>query len=254
MDMTDRVAIVTGGGQGIGKAIARRFLEEGLRVAIAEIDREAGEEAALELGSYGDLLFLPADVADESQVGEMVAGTVGRWGRLDFLVNNAGIARAHGPAVTELSLEEWNRVLAVNLTGMFLCAKHAAPLMKAERGAMVNIASTRAFMSEENTEAYTASKGGVTALSHALAISLGPEIRVNCISPGWIDVSEWKKASTRNKAEHTPEDHAQHPAGRVGIPEDVASLALYLISPESSFITGANFMVDGGMTRKMIYV
>jgi len=254
MDMRDRVAIVTGGGQGIGKAVARRFLEEGLRVTIAEIDREAGEEAALELGGYGDMLFVPTDVADESQVREMVTGTLGRWGRVDFLVNNAGIARAHGPAVTELSLEEWNRVLAVNLTGMFLCAKHAAPRLKTQHGAIVNIASTRAFMSEENTEAYTASKGGVTALSHALAISLGPEIRVNCISPGWIDVTGWKKSSAAKKAEPTREDHAQHPAGRIGRPEDVASLALYLISPESSFITGANFMVDGGMTRKMIYV
>ena len=109
-------------------------------------------------------------------------------------------------------------------------------------------------MSEQNTEAYSASKGGVVALSHALAISLGPEIRVNCISPGWIDVTEWKKSSAIRKEEHTKEDHTQHPAGRIGKPEDVASLAFYLISSDSSFITGANFMVDGGMTRKMIYV
>ena len=109
-------------------------------------------------------------------------------------------------------------------------------------------------MSEGNTEAYSASKGGVAALSHALAISLGPDVRVNCVSPGWIDISEWKKTGARKKADHTPEDHAQHPAGRVGRPEDVAGLAFYLISPEASFITGANFTVDGGMTRKMIYV
>lgn len=254
MEMRDRVAIVTGAGQGIGKAIALRFLQEGLRVMIAEIDEEAGEEAARELGRHGDVHFAPTDVADESQVQEMVAKTVERWGRVDFLVNNAGIAQAHGPAVTELSLERWSRVLAVNLTGMFLCAKHAAPHMKVQKGAIVNIASTRAFMSEGNTEAYSASKGGVVALSHALAISLGPEIRVNCISPGWIDVSEWKKSAATKKAAHTQEDHAQHPTGRIGKPEDVASLALYLISSESSFITGGNFMVDGGMTRKMIYV
>ena len=254
MEMKDRVAIVTGSGQGIGKAIALRFFQEGLRVTIAEIDKEAGEEAARELGSPGDVLFVPTDVADESEVREMVAKTVLRWGRVDFLVNNAGIAQAHGAAVTELSVEWWNRILSVNLTGMFLCAKHAVPYLKTQHGAIVNIASTRAFMSEGDTEAYSASKGGVVSLSHALAISLGPDVRVNCISPGWIDVSEWKKPSAGKKTEHTPEDHAQHPVGRIGRPEDVAALALYLISSESSFITGANFTVDGGMTRKMIYV
>jgi NAD(P)-dependent dehydrogenase (short-subunit alcohol dehydrogenase family) len=134
-----------------------------------------------------------------------------------------------------------------------LFAKHAAPALKARGGAIVNIASTRALMSEPNTESYAASKGGIVALTHALAASLGPDVRVNCISPGWIDVSRWKKPSKRKPAQLRPEDHAQHLAGRVGRPEDIAGLAAYLIGPESSFITGANFVVDGGMTRKMIY-
>lgn len=252
--MRDRVAVVTGAGHGIGKAIARSFVEKGLRVTIADVDKEAGNEAAQELARLGDVLYVPTDVADEGQVRAMVAETMGRWGHIDFLVNNAGIAHAHGPAVTELSLERWNAILSVNLTGMFLCAKHTAPHLKAAQGAIVNIASTRAFMSEPNTEAYTASKGGVVSLSHGLAISLGPEVRVNCISPGWIDITASKKDPASKKTEHTPEDHSQHPVGRIGQPEDVATLALFLISPESSFITGANFIVDGGMTRKMIYV
>jgi hypothetical protein len=109
-------------------------------------------------------------------------------------------------------------------------------------------------MSEANTEAYSASKGGIVALTHAMAVSLGPEVRVNCISPGWIEVSAWRKGRKRKKPALSEADHAQHPAGRVGTPEDIASLAAYLVSGEAGFITGANFVADGGMTRKMIYV
>jgi NAD(P)-dependent dehydrogenase (short-subunit alcohol dehydrogenase family) len=144
-------------------------------------------------------------------------------------------------------------MIATNLTGMFLTTKHAAAELRKGRGAIVNIASTRALQSEPNTEAYAASKGGIVALTHALAMSLGPAVRVNCISPGWIDVSEWKKPSQRKAAELRPEDHAQHPAGRVGTPLDIGKLALYLLSSDAGFITGQNFVVDGGMTRKMIY-
>jgi NAD(P)-dependent dehydrogenase (short-subunit alcohol dehydrogenase family) len=157
-------------------------------------------------------------------------------------------------SVTELGLDEWNRALAVNLTGAFLCAKHAAPHLKKNGGSIVNIASTRAFMSERDTEAYSASKGGLFALTHALAVSLGPEVRVNCISPGWIETSELRKRSARTITKLSEKDHSQHPAGRAGNADDVAALALFLLDPGNSFITGQNFIVDGGMTRKMIYV
>lgn len=154
----------------------------------------------------------------------------------------------------QLSLEAWNRVLAVNLTGAFLCVKHAAPHLRQTRGAVVDIASTRALQSEPHTEAYSASKGGLLALTHALAISLGPAVRVNAISPGWIEVSNWKKSGRRRPPTLRPVEHAQHPAGRVGTPEDIATMAAFLLSEVSGFITGQNFIVDGGMTRKMIYV
>ena len=136
---------------------------------------------------------------------------------------------------------------------MFLFAKQALAHLQAAQGSIVNIASTRALMSEANTEAYSASKGAIVALTHALAVSLGPKVRVNCISPGWIETSEWRRSSVRHAPELREIDHSQHPAGRVGIPEDIASMVSFLISSENGFITGQNFVIDGGMTRKMIY-
>jgi NAD(P)-dependent dehydrogenase (short-subunit alcohol dehydrogenase family) len=245
-----KVALVTGGAQGIGKGIAKRFLEEGMAVVIADADEEAGRETAKDLGRK--CLFVRTDIASERDVKGCVQEIKKRFGRLDALVNNAGIGR--GGPVTRLKIEDWNRVIGVNLTGPFLCVKHAAPLLKRSKGAIINIASTRAVMSEANTEAYSASKGGILALTHALAISLGPAVRVNCILPGWINVTEWKKSVVRKKARLTKQDHLQHPAGRVGRPEDIAALAAFLVSEEAGFITGAAFTADGGMTRKMIYV
>ena len=243
MTQTKKTMLATGGARGIGLAIARRFVADGWNVAIADTDAERGPAAADQLSEIGDAFFIQADVADEGDVERMNRAVSRRWGRLDALINNAAIA-ANKP-LAALSLAEWERVLAVNLTGPWLCAKHAAPLLVAAGGSIVNIASTRAFQSEANTEAYSASKGGLVALTHALAISLGPDIRVNCISPGWIDTAE---------APLTRADREQHPAGRVGAPEDIAAMAAWLAGPESGFVTGANFMIDGGMSRKMIYV
>ncbi|MCS7202320.1 MAG: SDR family oxidoreductase [Dictyoglomus sp.] len=248
----NKVAIITGGGQGIGKAIAKKFLENNIQVVIAEIDESAGKEVEEEYSSIGNIKFIKTDVSKEEDVKNMVEETINIFGKINYLINNAGISiNKH---ITELSLEEWNKVIGVNLTGAFLCAKYAYPYLKKEKGVIINIASTRAFMSEPNTEAYSASKGGIYALTHALAISLGPDIRVNCISPGWIEVSEWKKRALRRAPELTEIDHKQHPVGRVGKPEDIANLVYFLISDEAGFITGANFIVDGGMTRKMIYL
>jgi len=144
----------------------------------------------------------------------------------------------------DLTLAEWSAVIGTNLTATFLLARAAERMLRATHGAIVTIASTRAHMSEPDTESYSASKGGLVALTHALAISLGPDVRANVVSPGWIDVQGEKLR---------PEDHAQHPAGRVGRPQDVAAMVTWLLGPESGFVTGAEFIVDGGMTRKMIY-
>jgi NAD(P)-dependent dehydrogenase (short-subunit alcohol dehydrogenase family) len=246
-----RLAIVTGGAQGIGRAIAARLVAGGYAVVVADDDAEAGREAQRALGPVAR--FVKCDVADEAHVKACVRAALAGGRQLDALVNNAGLARPTRVPVSRLPLKTWNRTLAVNLTGAFLMAKHAAPHLHRARGAIVNIASTRALQSEANTEAYSATKGGIVALTHALAVSLGPEVRVNCVSPGWIDVSAWQKASRRKPARLSPEDHAQHPAGRVGTPEDVAALVAYLLGNGAGFVTGQNFVCDGGMTRKMIY-
>ena len=250
--MTRPAAIITGAAQGIGKAIARRLLEEGVSVVIADVDGEAGRETVREFGRLGRIAFVRADVSSEADVARLVRSALRRFGRLDYLVNNAGIGV--WKPIEEATLSEWQRVIGVNLTSVFLCAKYAAPALRKAGGAVVNISSTRAVMSERNSEAYAASKGGVVGITHALALSLGPEVRVNCILPGWIETCEWRKASKRAKPAHSEADRAQHPCGRVGRPEDVAALAWFLLSPESGFITGASVLGDGGMTRKMIYV
>jgi len=252
-DLEGKAVLVTGGAQGIGKGIALRLLREGMTVVMGDLDLVAGEETVRELEDKGQIHFVPLDVSAEDSVRETVAWILNRCGRLDALVNNAGIARSGFGQVEDLPLEEWDRVLSTNLTGAFLCVKHAIPSLRKGGGAVVNIASTRALQSEPNTEAYSASKGGLVALTHALAVSQGPLIRVNCISPGWIEVSDWKRSDQRSEPSHDPIDRDQHPAGRVGTPHDVAGLTAYLLSEESSFITGQNFIVDGGMTRRMIY-
>jgi len=235
-----RTALVTGAARGIGRAIAARLVGDGWHVHLVDIDGAVGETAA-KLGPAATPHV--ADVALADDVERVLQAVERHSAGLDALVANAGIMRR--VPVERLELEAWNRVLAVNLTSAFLLARRSAPSLRAARGAILTIASTRAHMSEPDTEAYAASKGGLVALTHALAVSLGPDVRANCISPAWIDTDDAPLAL---------EDHAQHPAGRVGTPADVAALAAWLVGPESGFVTGAEWLVDGGMTRKMIYV
>jgi NAD(P)-dependent dehydrogenase (short-subunit alcohol dehydrogenase family) len=236
------VAIVTGASSGIGRAIALHLLDAGW--CVAAVDLPKTRLAAAFRGWARSAVTIEGDVSDESAVRGAVRGTLDRFGRLDAVVSNAGIMLRR--PIRRLSLDDWRRVIDTNLTATYLLARAAARALRASNGAIVTIGSTRALMSEANTEAYSASKGGLLALTHALAISLGPRVRVNCVSPGWIATREASKLRRR--------DHTQHPAGRVGEPRDVAEIVAFLLDRQKSgFVTGANFVVDGGMTRKMIY-
>jgi NAD(P)-dependent dehydrogenase (short-subunit alcohol dehydrogenase family) len=252
-EFSNKTIIVTGGAQGIGRSIVEYLLQCKASVVIADWDVEAGEELTEHFDAPEKLVFIPTDVSSEASVAACIKESVSRFGSLDGLVNNAGIANPVNGPITQLKLEEWNTMLGTNLTGTFLMVKHAAPHLVAQKGAIVNISSTRAVQSEADTEAYAASKGGLVALTHALAISFSHSIRVNVILPGWIDVRAFRKKSEARPVPLSKEDHLQHPAGRVGIPDDIASLTAFLLSSEAGFITGQSFVVDGGMTKKMIY-
>lgn len=248
-----RVVLITGGAQGIGKGIAEAVLAAGGSVLIGDLDAEAGKACLDEWNVPERAAFLVLDVSKEASVKRFVDGAMRRFGRIDGLVNNAGIADPETGPLEKLEWSEWKRRIDTNLGGVFLCCKHALPALKQTNGAIVNIASSRAHQSEPDTEAYAASKGGIVAFTHALAVSAGP-VRVNAINPGWIVVDDWKKPSARRKPKLSAADHAQHPVGRAGVPPDIGALAVFLLSSQAGFITGQNITADGGIGRKMHYV
>lgn len=238
--MDEKVAIVTGGGKGIGAAIVRQLLSENWRVVVAE-KNPATKTAVLK--DEERLLFVKTDVANEAAVKKLIQRTLKTFGRIDALVNNAGILPTP-LRFEQITLKSWQSYIDTNLTGAFLCAKYATSALRKHKGTILNIASTRALQSEGTDAPYSASKGGLISLTQAMAVNLGPEIRVNCISPGWIQT---KKTPLRKV------DHTQHPVGRVGKPADIAAFVSFLLSDQAGFITGQNFVIDGGMTIKMIY-
>ena len=225
MDFKDKVAVVTGGAQGIGLCIAQEFRKAGARVCV--IDRQPGDHFV-------------GDISDKLVLEKFASEVVARFGRVDFLINNA-LPLMKG--IDECSYEDFQYALNVGVTAPFYLAKLFAPHF-AEDAAIVNISSSRDRMSQPQTESYTAAKGGIAALTHALAVSFAGKVRVNSISPGWID--------TGFKVYEGP-DAVQQPAGRVGNPLDIANMVLYLCSDKAGFITGENICIDGGMTRLMIY-
>ena len=225
MDFNNKIAVVTGGAQGIGRCIAEEFRKAGATVCV--IDKQPGDHFV-------------GDLADKDVLERFAKEVIAKCGRVDYLVNNA-LPLMKGLA--ECSYEEFQYALSVGVTAPFYLAKLFAPHF-AEGAAIVNISSSRDRMSQPQTESYTAAKGGIAALTHALAVSLAGKVRVNSISPGWID--------TQYTVYEGP-DAVQQPAGRVGNPLDIANMVLYLCSDKAGFITGENICIDGGMTRQMIY-
>jgi NAD(P)-dependent dehydrogenase (short-subunit alcohol dehydrogenase family) len=240
----ERIICITGGTNGIGRGLVKAFAEKGWIVEFMDID-ESGLGFAEELNGQGHKTrFHKVDVGDHAAVAGAFSKIGADHGKVDVMINNAGVSKFK--SFWELEPEEWDRILSVNLGSVFHCSREAAKLMKEGGGSIINLSSTRAFMSERDTEAYSATKGGIYSLSHSLAITLSEfRIRVNSISPGWIATEDYE--SLRDI------DHSQHPAGRVGKPEDIARACLFLSDPENDFITGENLVIDGGMSRKMIY-
>lgn len=242
--MKSRVCVITGGALGIGRCLVEEFIKTGALVAFIDMDREAGQELAKHTGAY----FYHGDIADPAVLEAFAEEIRKRYTGVDCLIHNACVSR--GGILTPCSYEDFNYVLRVGVSAPYYLTQLLLPLFTKE-GSIVNITSTRAYMSQADTESYTAAKGGISALTHGLAVSLAGRVRVNSIAPGWIDTGAY----------HDPEyiplyseaDEKQHPSGRVGDPMDIARVVLFLCDPRNSFINGENITVDGGMTKLMIY-
>ncbi|OLC16916.1 MAG: 2-deoxy-D-gluconate 3-dehydrogenase [Candidatus Rokubacteria bacterium 13_1_40CM_69_27] len=245
-DLKGKVAIVTGGNGGIGLGMARGLASAGARIVVAARNQEKSRAAVAELARLGpEAVTIAVDVADEASVGALVRATIDRWGRIDILVNNAG-TNIRKPA-QDLALEEWRRVIDTNLTSAFLCCRAVHPAMKAAgAGKIINIGSMMSIFGASFVPAYGASKGGIVQLTKSLACAWARDnIQVNAVLPGWIDTE-----LTREARQQIPGLHdnvlRRTPAGRWGVIDDLAGIAVFLASSASDFITGAAMPVDGG--------
>lgn len=245
----DKIVFITGGANGIGKAIVTQFCERGADVIFCDTDKEASSKLNENLSKY-KCSYVTVDISDAESLNKAVWDVLETKGNIDIIVNNAGVSVFE--SILDVTVEDFDKVLDTNLRPIFITAKALArhrdknPSLN-KYGRIINMASTRYLMSEPNSESYAASKGGIVSITHALASSLSKyNITVNCISPGWIETGDYDILS--------PEDHEQHPSGRVGKPEDIANTCIFLCQSNNDFINGQNIVVDGGMTKKMIYV
>ncbi len=239
-----RRVLITGGAHGIGRALVEAFTNAGDDVAFCDIDDKRGHETATSTGA----IYNKVDVSDKDALEDYVRTMLDRWGDIDVIINNVGISTFK--PITETSVEEFDHVISTNLRPVYITSRllaiHRHANGNTSYGRIVNLCSSRYLMSEAGTEGYSASKGGVYSLTHALSISLAPyRITVNAIAPGWIHVNEDEAL--------TPEDHEFHPSGRVGTPQDIARAALYICEEGNDFLNGQTITIDGGVTRKMIY-
>jgi NAD(P)-dependent dehydrogenase (short-subunit alcohol dehydrogenase family) len=225
------------------------FAKQGCSVAFSDVDEERGEKLERELSEQGtESLFFLGDMAQKDALFQFAKAVTDRFGTVDALINNACVSRRG--ILSGCTYEDFSYALSLGVTAAYMLCSLLLPNMRLG-ASVVNIASTRAFMSQPDTESYTAAKGGISALTHALAMSLSGRVRVNAVSPGWIDTGEYHEKGKLSA--YSRGDILQHPCGRVGKPEDIAAMCLFLCGDQASFITGQNFVVDGGMTKQMIY-
>ena len=250
--LAGRVVLVSGGAQGIGRAIVERFQKEGAQTVLLDCDRQTGEATVRELSACPTCLapgFVYADLRQQAEIQQAIQQVGERFGRIDILVNNAGVEIAK--SFPEITFDDWNLILEVNLRGAFLLTQAALPFFPERGGAIINIGSIHATHAFPDSSAYACAKAALVALGRNLALELAPRrIRVNTISPGYIDTRLWHEylAQSSNPGALADQTTALHPLGRRGMPGDVGEAALFLAADSSSFITGADLVVDGGLT------
>lgn len=249
MNFKNKVCVITGGANGIGLCMVREFARNGAKIAFIDIDKEAGEKTLSEINLVShESIFFHGDIGIKDTLESFSHKVIKTYGNIDYLINNACISRKG--ILSGCDYEDFNYVLNVGVTAPYMLSKLFMNNFN-KNGVIVNISSTRSTMSQMDTESYTAAKGGISALTHGLSVSLAGKVRVNSVSPGWIDVSSnYDENYERN---HSNADKIQHPSGRVGIPLDIARVVMFLCHEDNSFITGENITVDGGMTKQMIY-
>lgn len=249
MCFENKVCVVTGGANGIGLCIVNEFVRKRSKVAFIDLDKAAGEKALESIKAAGaEGLFFCGDIAEKPVLESFAEEVIRTYGRIDYLINNACLSRKG--ILTGCEYDDFNYVLRVGVTAPYMLSKLFLSCFN-KNGAIVNISSTRTTMSQMDTESYSAAKGGISALTHALAISLSGKVRVNSVSPGWIDVSTGSDEGDESR--HSAADKNQHPVHRVGKPLDIARTVMFLCDENNGFITGENITVDGGMTKQMIY-
>lgn len=249
MDFKNKVCVITGGALGIGRCLTREFARLGANVIFIDKDERAGEENLEYIKEKGEeATFFLGDISEEKTLYDFAGMVIKKYGKIDYLINNACLSKKG--IISKCSYEDFNYVLKVGVTAPYVLAQLFMNNFN-ENGAIVNISSTRAHMSQADTESYTAAKGAISALTHGLSISLSGKVRVNSVSPGWIDTgTDYNENYTPN---YSKSDMCQHPSGRVGNSKDIARAVMFLCNEENSFINGENINVDGGMTKLMIY-
>jgi NAD(P)-dependent dehydrogenase (short-subunit alcohol dehydrogenase family) len=250
MNFKNKICVITGGALGIGRCLTREFAFSGAKVIFIDNNKEAGEENLEYIKARGgEGNFFLGDISEEKVLYDFANSVIEKYEHIDYLINNACISKKG--ILSKCSYENFNYVLKVGVTAPYMLSQLFMESFN-KNGAIVNISSTRAVMSQADTESYTAAKGGISALTHGLSVSLSNKnIRVNSISPGWIDTGSYYDESY--EPNHSKNDMLQHPSGRVGNPEDIARAVMFLCNEDNSFINGENINVDGGMTKLMIY-